>query len=91
MKAVRFYGKEDIRVEDVPAPQTPGPRQLVVKPLVCGICGTDLHEYAAGPIVTPIHQHVFTGATLPQILVTSASALRRNSSETGDLTHQVKP
>jgi len=68
MKAVRYYGKEDIRVEDVPAPSGPGPRQVVVKPLVCGICGTDLHEYAAGPIVTPIHKHVFTGATLPQIL-----------------------
>jgi len=68
MKAVRFYAKEDIRVEDVPAPQSVGPRQLVVKPLVCGICGTDLHEYAAGPIVTPLHPHVFTGATLPQIL-----------------------
>lgn len=68
MKAVRYYGKEDIRIEDVPAPKGPGPKQLVVKPLVCGICGTDLHEYAAGPIVTPIHTHQFTGATLPQIL-----------------------
>ncbi len=68
MKAVRYYGKEDIRVEDVAAPRSPGPKQIVVKPLVCGICGTDLHEYAAGPIVTPIHTHHFTGATLPQIL-----------------------
>lgn len=68
MKAVRYYGKEDIRVEEVAAPQSPGESQIVVKPLVCGICGTDLHEYAAGPIVTPIHKHDFTGATLPQIL-----------------------
>jgi (R,R)-butanediol dehydrogenase/meso-butanediol dehydrogenase/diacetyl reductase len=68
MKAVRYYGKEDVRVEEVPAPTGPGDRQIVVKPLVCGICGTDLHEYAAGPIVTPIHTHHFTGATLPQIL-----------------------
>ena len=68
MKAVRYYGKEDIRVEEVTAPSGPGPRQVVVKPKVCGICGTDLHEYAAGPIVTPVHPHHFTGATLPQIL-----------------------
>src|SRR6476660_6583005 len=68
MKAVRYYGKEDIRVEEVVAPSGPGPQQIVVKPEVCGICGTDLHEYAAGPIVTPIHKHQFTGATLPQIL-----------------------
>jgi len=68
MKAVRYYGKEDIRVEDTAAPSDPGPKQIVVKPKVCGICGTDLHEYATGPIVTPIHKHQFTGATLPQIL-----------------------
>jgi (R,R)-butanediol dehydrogenase/meso-butanediol dehydrogenase/diacetyl reductase len=68
MKAVRYYGKEDIRVEEVPRPTAPGPRQIVVRSLVCGICGTDLHEYAAGPIVTPVHPHHFTGAQLPQIL-----------------------
>lgn len=68
MKAVRYYAKEDVRFEDVQAPSGCSDRQLVVKPLVCGICGTDLHEYAAGPIVTPIHRHQFTGATLPQIL-----------------------
>src|SRR5215471_6578269 len=68
MKAVRYYGKEDIRVEEIAAPSGPGPKQIVVKPKVCGICGTDLHEYAAGPIVTPVRPHHFTGATLPQIL-----------------------
>ena len=44
MKAVRYYGKEDIRVEEVAAPTGPGPKQIVVKPKVCGICGTDLHR-----------------------------------------------
>ena len=39
-----------------------------IKPLACGICGTDLHEFAAGPIVTPKTPHRFTGASLPQIL-----------------------
>src|SRR5882724_4758341 len=68
VRAVRYYGKEDIRVEEVTAPSGPGPNQIVVRPKVCGICGTDLHEYAAGPIVTPVHPHHFTGATLPQIL-----------------------
>jgi (R,R)-butanediol dehydrogenase/meso-butanediol dehydrogenase/diacetyl reductase len=41
---------------------------MIVKPKYCGICGTDLHEYAAGPIVTPACPHHFTGAVLPQIL-----------------------
>ena len=68
MKAVRFYAKEDVRVEDVPAPNAFGDSQVLIKPLTCGICGTDLHEFAGGPIVTPATRHKFTGAVLPQIL-----------------------
>ena len=68
MKAVRFYAKEDVRVEDVPSPSALGNSQVLIKPLTCGICGTDLHEFAGGPIVTPASPHKFTGAALPQIL-----------------------
>lgn len=51
MKAVRFHAKGDVRVEDVPAPsQRLGDHEVLIRPLVCGICGTDLHEYLAGPI-----------------------------------------
>jgi (R,R)-butanediol dehydrogenase/meso-butanediol dehydrogenase/diacetyl reductase len=68
VKAVRYYGRKDIRVETVNEPKEMGSSQLLVKPLWTGICGTDLHEYIAGPIVTPATPHVFTAATLPQIL-----------------------
>ncbi|WP_294640227.1 2,3-butanediol dehydrogenase [uncultured Aureimonas sp.] len=69
MKAVRYHAQRDIRLEDVPAPSEDlAPDEVLVEPLVCGICGTDLHEYVAGPIVTPIQPHVYSGATLPQIL-----------------------
>ena len=68
MKAVRYYGKEDIRVEQTAEPGAIGAKQVRIKPRTCGICGTDLHEFAAGPIVTPVSPHVFTGASLPQIL-----------------------
>src|SRR5207244_10041698 len=33
-----------------------------------GTAGTDLHEYIAAPIVTPVEPHPLTGATNPQIL-----------------------
>ena len=39
-----------------------------VRVATCGICGTDLHEYIAGPIVTPVEPHPLTGAQNPQIL-----------------------
>lgn len=68
MKAARFHGARDIRVEDVPEPGHPGPGEVLIKPAWTGICGTDLHEYLAGPIVTPASPHPLTGATLPQIL-----------------------
>ena len=76
MKAVRFHAAKDIRVEDVPAPsQKLGSNDVLIKPIVCGICGTDLHEYIAGPIVTPQTPHVYTGATNPQILGHEFSAI----------------
>jgi len=87
MKAIRYYGKGDIRVDDVAAPSAPGEKQLLIKPLMCGICGTDLHEYAAGPIVTPINPHHFTGAKLPQILGHEFSA---KVVEAGPGTHGFK-
>jgi (R,R)-butanediol dehydrogenase / meso-butanediol dehydrogenase / diacetyl reductase len=69
MRAVRFHGARDIRVEDVAEPSVKlAPDDVLIAPAVTGICGTDLHEYIAGPIVTPKEPHIYTGATNPQIL-----------------------
>ncbi|MFQ1002488.1 2,3-butanediol dehydrogenase [Modestobacter sp. SSW1-42] len=68
MKAAVFYGDHDIRVEQVADPGPPGPGQVLLRPLWCGICGTDLHEYAVGPIVIPEQPHRLNGAQLPQVL-----------------------
>jgi threonine dehydrogenase-like Zn-dependent dehydrogenase len=68
MKAAVFHAARDIRIEDVPAPTRIGPRDVLARPSWCGICGTDLHEYAMGPIVTPARPHPLNGAVIPQIL-----------------------
>src|ERR1700712_5565252 len=70
MKAAVFHAAHDIRVEDVTAPTEAdlGPTDVLVSPYWCGICGTDLHEYAMGPIVTPATPHPLNGSVLPQIL-----------------------
>ena len=68
MKATVFHAAKDVRVEEVAAPPGPGPGEVLVRPSWCGICGTDLHEYAMGPIVTPAQPHALNGAQLPQIL-----------------------
>ena len=54
MKAARFYDRNDIRIEDIPAPKV-APGEVLVKVAWCGICGTDLHEYLDGPIFCPQH------------------------------------
>jgi L-iditol 2-dehydrogenase len=63
MKAVRFYGKGDIRVEDISIPEVE--RQgLLVKIEACAICGTDLKMYLSGnPRVKPPQTigHEFVG------------------------------
>jgi (R,R)-butanediol dehydrogenase / meso-butanediol dehydrogenase / diacetyl reductase len=67
MRALRFYGSKDLRVEDIGAPKICGPRQVIVKVAWCGICGTDLHEYAKGPIFMPSQQilgHEFSGTVV---------------------------
>ncbi len=68
MRAARFYGKSDIRVEEVAVPTIREDDDVLVEVRYCGICGTDLHEYLMGPIVTPATPHPLTGATLPQTL-----------------------
>ncbi|HEY7498850.1 MAG TPA: zinc-dependent alcohol dehydrogenase [Vicinamibacterales bacterium] len=45
MKAVRYYGKEDVRVETVPDPKILNPRDAIVKITSTAICGSDLHLY----------------------------------------------
>ena len=66
MKAARFYGPGDIRIDDVPEPATrPGTVKVEVE--WCGICGTDLHEYVDGPIFAPTPEapHPLTGESMP--------------------------
>ena len=54
MKAVRYYGAEDIRVEQVPDPRILNPRDAIVKITTTAICGSDLHIYG-GYIPTMEH------------------------------------
>ncbi|ORY66796.1 chaperonin 10-like protein [Leucosporidium creatinivorum] len=92
MKAARYYGVHDIRIEDVPIPQAKE-GQCLVKVAWCGICGTDLHEYEAGPILCPSASkaHPITGETLPVCLghefsgiITSLGASLQGSWKVGD-------
>ena len=45
MKALCWYGKEDIRVETVPEPEIIDQRDAIVRITSTAICGSDLHLY----------------------------------------------
>jgi len=47
MRAAIYHDREDIRVEDVESDPV-GPGDVRIDVDSCGICGSDLHEYAAG-------------------------------------------
>ncbi|CAF1117142.1 unnamed protein product [Adineta steineri] len=55
MKAARYYGAKDLRVEETPIPSI-NKKQIKIEVKYCGICGSDLHEYCSGPIIIPINK-----------------------------------
>ncbi len=68
MKAAVWHGRRDVRIEDIPEPPSPGPGEIKIKVAWCGICGTDLHEYAAGPIFTQVNEpHPVSGKMAPLV------------------------
>lgn len=45
MKAVCWYGSQDVRVENVPDPEILNPRDAIIRITTTAICGSDLHLY----------------------------------------------
>jgi (R,R)-butanediol dehydrogenase/meso-butanediol dehydrogenase/diacetyl reductase len=66
VKALRYHGAGDLRLEDVPEVE-PDSGWVKLAVACCGICGTDVDEYRSGPklIPPPDKPHVLTGETLP--------------------------
>ncbi|WP_405528967.1 2,3-butanediol dehydrogenase [Streptomyces canus] len=68
MKAAVWHGAKDVRVGEVPV-TPPGPGEVTIEVAYCGICGSDLHEYADGPHAIPVGDpHPESGVAAPLIL-----------------------
>jgi L-iditol 2-dehydrogenase len=52
MRAVVYHGANDLRVETVPVPRI-GPRELLVRVAVCGVCPTDIKQIQYGTVPPP--------------------------------------
>ncbi|MER7859531.1 alcohol dehydrogenase catalytic domain-containing protein [Amycolatopsis japonica] len=67
MKAAVYHGNRDLRIERVPVPE-PRADEVLVAVRRSGICGTDATEWAAGPVMVPLHRrHPASGHLGPMI------------------------
>ncbi|WEG10763.1 2,3-butanediol dehydrogenase [Pullulanibacillus sp. KACC 23026] len=68
MKALRWHGVKDLRLDIIAEPSAEKDR-VKIKVEWCGICGSDLHEYTAGPIFIPTETaHPLSGDKAPIVL-----------------------
>jgi L-iditol 2-dehydrogenase len=56
MKISLWYHNRDIRIEDEPVPE-PGPGEVLLKVMACGICGSDLVEWYRLPRAPLVQGH----------------------------------
>jgi (R,R)-butanediol dehydrogenase/meso-butanediol dehydrogenase/diacetyl reductase len=67
MKAARYHGRHDIRIEELPTP-APADDELLVQVAAVGICGTDAAEFANGPtLFSTDRTHPITGHSGPLV------------------------
>ena len=52
MRAARYDGKEEIRIEEIAEPEL-RPGTVKITPAYNGICGSDLHLFHNGPLGLP--------------------------------------
>jgi len=56
MKVSVWYSNADIRIEEKPRPQ-PGDKEMLVKVIACGICGSDIVEWYRAPRAPLVQGH----------------------------------
>jgi L-iditol 2-dehydrogenase len=56
MKIAKWYNNKDIRIEEVQIPK-PGPAEMLVKIISCGICGSDVVEWYRLPRAPLVQGH----------------------------------
>lgn len=86
MKALRFHGQKDIRLDEVEIVQC-GKGQVKVKPAFVGICGSDLHEYLGGASIIPTTPHPITNEKVP---LTLGHEFSGTIEEVGEDVHDIK-
>ncbi|OAP57833.1 hypothetical protein AYL99_08571 [Fonsecaea erecta] len=88
-QALRLHGNRDIRLDEVESLPC-GPHEVRLKIAYCGICGSDIHEFVAGPLFCPQAGTTdpYTGIGLP---VTLGHEMSGSIVEVGSNVHHLHP
>jgi (R,R)-butanediol dehydrogenase/meso-butanediol dehydrogenase/diacetyl reductase len=65
MEAIRWHGNRDVRLEEVELELELGPGMIEAEVSWCGICGSDIAEFAHGPYAIRERPHVLSGQAPP--------------------------
>lgn len=72
MKRAQIHGPDDLRIDDVEAPQ-PGPRDVVLSVGACGICGSDVGYVRLGGVGGPTREPMPLGHELAGTVIAIGS------------------
>ena len=67
MRTVNLYGADDFRLERMPVP-TPAAGEVLLRVMVCGICGSDLSYVSRGGLLGPSDQAMPLGHELSAVV-----------------------
>jgi (R,R)-butanediol dehydrogenase / meso-butanediol dehydrogenase / diacetyl reductase len=68
MQAARWHGNRDVRLDEVELELPLGPGMIEVEVAYCGVCGSDVAEYAHGPFAIRARPHPLSGQAPPVTL-----------------------
>jgi (R,R)-butanediol dehydrogenase/meso-butanediol dehydrogenase/diacetyl reductase len=68
VRALRWHGRDDVRLDDVPEPEPGEANDAIIQVALCGICGTDTAELRFGPGMIRTTPHPLTGQSVPVTL-----------------------
>jgi L-iditol 2-dehydrogenase len=78
MKAMMLTGIRQMEMREVPDPVIKSPKDVKIRMLVVGVCGSDIHYYTRGNIGSQIVKYPFTvGHECAGIVVETGSEVRR--------------